>query len=143
MRLTYYSTHALLIGLTCASLGAGAADIVVVASSGSGVDNLSKQQVSELFLGKASSLPGGGKAALIDQPEASPLRDAFYSKVTGKSASQAKSTWSKLAFTGKGTPPKEGSSSDAIKKEVASNKGMLGYIDKSAVDGSVKVVFEP
>ena len=143
MRLMYYTTRGLLLGLTWASLTAGAADIVVVAGSGSGIGNLSKQQVSELFLGKASSLPGGGKAALIDQPEASPLRDAFYSKVTGKSASQAKSTWSKLAFTGKGTPPREGSSNDAIKKEVAGNRSMLGYIDKSAVDGSVKVVFEP
>lgn len=143
MRLMYYTTRGLLLGLACASLTAGAADIVVVAGSGSGIGNLSKQQVSELFLGKASSLPGGGKAALIDQPEASPLRDAFYSKVTGKPASQAKATWSKLAFTGKGTPPKEGSSNDAIKKEVAGNRSMLGYIDKSAVDGSVKVVFEP
>jgi ABC-type phosphate transport system substrate-binding protein len=139
----YSTSLALVTGLACFSLAAGAADFVVVAAAGSGIGSLSKEQVAELFLGKSSALPGGGKAVLIDQPDSSHLRDAFYTKVTGKSASQAKSTWSKLAFTGKGTPPVEGSGNDDIKKQVSGNKSMLGYIDKAAVDGSVKVVFTP
>jgi len=143
MRLTDYTTRTLITGLACFSLSAGAADFAVVAGSGSGIGQLSKDQVSELFLGKASSLPGGGKAALIDQPESSPLRDHFYTKVTGKSASQARSTWAKLAFTGKGTPPVEGAGNDDIKKQLAGNKSMLGYIDKASVDGSVKVIYAP
>jgi len=123
-------------------LAAQAADIVVIASAGSSVGQLSKAQVSDLFLRKSTSLPGGGSVALIDQAEPSPLRDDFYSKVTGKSAAQVKSTWAKLSFTGKGTPPKEGAGNDDVKKQVSGNKNMLGYIDKSAVDGSVKVVFD-
>ena len=119
------------------------AHFVVVAASNSSIGQLSKEQVTELFLGKSSVLPGGGKAVLIDQPDAGHLRDTFYSKVTGKSAAQARSTWAKLAFTGKGTPPLEGSSNDDIKRQVANNKNMLGYIDKSSVDGSVKTVFTP
>jgi ABC-type phosphate transport system substrate-binding protein len=115
------------------------AQVVVVA--GKGVENMSKDQVSDIFLGKASSLPGGGTAMPIDQPEASPLRDEFYSKVTGKSAAQAKSLWSKLAFTGKGTPPKEAGSSAEVKKTVAGTPGAIGYIEKAAVDDTVKVVF--
>lgn len=137
----------LVLGVACLLLFTsgmtGAADVVVIAGSGSGVGPMSKQQVADLFLGRATSLPSGGSAQLIDQPDASPLRDAFYNSVTGKSAAQVKSTWAKLSFTGKGTPPKTGSGNDDIKKQVASNKGMLGYIDKGAVDGSVKIVFEP
>jgi ABC-type phosphate transport system substrate-binding protein len=143
MRLKSVFARVLLTGLACLSLASAAADVVVVAGSGSGIGPLTREQVTELFLGKSSSLPGGGKAALIDQPESSPLRDAFYSRVTGKSASQAKSTWAKLSFTGKGIPPVEGSGNDDVKKQVAGNRSMLGYIDKSAVDGSVKVVFAP
>jgi ABC-type phosphate transport system substrate-binding protein len=132
-----------LAGFALASFSAAAADLVVIASANSGVSQLTKEQVSEIFLGKSSSLPGGGKAVLIDQPDSSPLRDAFYSKVTGKSASQVKSTWAKLSFTGKGIPPTEGSGNDDIKRQVAGNKNMLGYLDKSAVDGSVKIIFAP
>lgn len=114
------------------------AQVVVVA--GKGVADMSKEQVADIYLGRASSLPGGGTAVLIDQAEASPLRDEFYSKVTGKSAAQAKSHWSKLAFTGKGTPPKEAGSSADVKKAVAGTPGGIGYIEKSAVDDTVKVV---
>jgi len=119
------------------------ADVVVVAGTGSGIAALTKEQVSDLYLGRSTSLPGGGGAILIDQPDSSPLRDAFYSKVTGKSATQVKSTWAKLSFTGKGTPPKEAAGNDDIKRMLANNRNMLGYIDKSAVDGSVKVVYTP
>ena len=73
-------------------------------------------------------------------PESSPVRDEFYSKATGKSAAQAKSYWAKLSFTGKGTPPREGAGSADIKKQVAENSGLIGYIEKSAVDASVKVL---
>lgn len=114
------------------------AEVVVVTGKSAG--EMSKEQVAEIFLGRASSLPGGGAAVLFDQPESSPVRDEFYSKVTGKSAAQAKSHWSKLAFTGKGTPPKEAASSADIKKAVASTPGGIGYIEKSAVDDTVKVV---
>jgi ABC-type phosphate transport system substrate-binding protein len=132
-----------IVGLSLMGLSASAADIVVIASASSGVSQLSKDQVSNLFLGKSTALPSGGKAILIDQPDSSPMRDAFYSKVTGKSASQVKSTWAKLSFTGKGTPPNEGSGNDDIKKQIAGNPNMLGYLDKTALDSSVKVVFTP
>lgn len=114
------------------------AQVVVIA--GKSVGDMSKDQVSDIFLGKSTTIPGGGTAVPVDQPESSPLRDEFYSKVTGKSASQAKSLWSKLAFTGKGTPPKEMGSSAEVKKTVAGTPGAIGYIEKAAVDDSVKVV---
>ncbi len=78
-----------LIGLPLLLLMSASLHAQVVVVAGKGVEAMSKEQVSDVFLGKAASLPGGGAAVLIDQPEASPLRDEFYNKVTGKSASQA------------------------------------------------------
>lgn len=117
------------------------ADTVVVVSAKCPASALTKEQSSDIFMGKATTFPGGGSATPLDQPESSPLRDEFYTKVTGKSAAQAKSYWSKLSFTGKGTPPKEGQNSADIKKQVADNPNLVGYIEKSAVDASVKVIF--
>lgn len=113
------------------------ADVVVVAGAGSSAANLSKEQIADIFLGKSTALTP------LDQPESSPLRDEFYTKVTGKSAAQAKSYWAKLAFTGKGTPPKEGANSAEIKKALAGSPNLIGYIEKSAVDGSVKTLLAP
>lgn len=114
---------------------------VVVVGAKSPAATLSKEQASDLFLGKLTTLPGGGAPELMDLPESSPVREDFYSKVTGKSAAQAKAYWSKLSFTGKGTPPKEAASSADIKKAVGGNPNAVGYIEKTAVDASVKVVF--
>lgn len=119
--------------------GHASAELVVIVGK-SGPDAMTKEQVADVFLGKAASLPGGAAAAPQDQPESSPLRDEFYTKVTGKSAAQAKAYWSKLAFTGKGTPPPEAANSAAVKKAVAGAAGGIGYIEKAAADASVKVV---
>ena len=110
------------------------ADVVVVVSAKSPVGNLTAEQVSQLFLGKTSTFPGGAQAMPIDQAEGQPPRDEFYTKITGKSAAQVKAYWSKIIFTGKGQPPRE------VKKMVSANPNTIGYIEKSAVDSSVKVV---
>lgn len=134
-------TRGTFCALTLLVAGWAQAEVVVVVSAKSPVGALTKEQSSEIFMGRSTSFPGGGTATPLDQPESSPLREEFYSKVAGKSAAQAKSNWAKLSFTGKGTPPKEGQNSADIKKQVADNPSLVGYIEKSAVDGSVKVIF--
>lgn len=116
------------------------ADIAVIVhpSNGSSMD---KGDVSRMFLGKAKSFPGGSTVVPVNQSEGSIVRTAFDDNVLGKSASQLKSYWSKLVFTGKGSPPQEVASEDEIKNLVSSNPNMIGYIDSANVDDSVKVVF--
>jgi ABC-type phosphate transport system substrate-binding protein len=129
----------LLMGVLLALAGAGQAQVVVVA--GRNVGELGKDQVADIFLGKATALPGGGAVVPVDQVESSALREEFYSRFTGKSAAQARSLWSRLAFTGKGSPPREMGSSAEVKKFVAGTPGAIGYIEKAAVDDTVKIVF--
>jgi ABC-type phosphate transport system substrate-binding protein len=116
------------------------AQVAVVVGSKSTATALNAEQAAALFLGKSDQLPGVGVALLLDQPEASPTRELFYTKVAGKSAAQVKAAWSRLVFSGKGTPPKELSGSAEVKKLVAGNLNAVGYIEKSAVDASVKVL---
>ena len=101
---------------------------------------MTADQVAAIFLGKTSTLPSGATAAPADQAEGSAVREQFYTKVTGKSSAQVKAAWSRLVFSGKATPPKELGSSAEVKKFVAGNADAIGYIEKSAVDASVKVV---
>ncbi|GAE51992.1 substrate-binding domain-containing protein [Xanthomonas arboricola] len=119
------------------------ADVVVVMSAKGGPDSLSAAQVSQIFLAKSNSLPGGGAAVPIDQEEGVPTRDEFYKKVAARDAAQLKSYWSQLMFTGKAQRPKRVSGDDAVKKAVAATPGAIGYISASAVDASVKVVLKP
>jgi ABC-type phosphate transport system substrate-binding protein len=111
------------------------AEVVVVVNPKAAEATMTKDQVAQFFLGKSSAMTP------IDQPDDAPVRAEFYKKVTDKEASQAKALWSKLVFTGKATMPKEVANSAAVKSAVAANPKAIGYMEKSAVDASVKVVY--
>jgi ABC-type phosphate transport system substrate-binding protein len=125
----------------CAGAAGAFAQVAVVVGTRSPVSTMTADQVSAIFLGKSATLPTGGTALPADLPDSQPAHDLFYTKVTGKSSAQVKAAWSRLVFSGKATPPKELASSADVKKFVAGNPDAIGYIEKSAVDSSVKVVF--
>jgi ABC-type phosphate transport system substrate-binding protein len=130
------------IGLALSLAGAAAlADVVAVVSVKSAATTLSKIQVADIFLGRASRFPDGALAVPVDQTEGSSTRDEFYMKVTGKSAAQMKAYWSKIIFTGRGQPPKTVSNSIEVKKRLVENPAAIGYIEATLVDGTVRVVF--
>lgn len=119
--------------LACAALPS-LAEVVAVVGAKSPAASMTNDQVAQFFLGKSTSMTP------IDQPDGNAVRNEFYKKVTDKDASQAKALWSKLVFTGKASPPKEVAGSAEVKKAVAADPKAIGYIEKSAVDGTVKVV---
>ena len=123
--------------LSLAVSGSVFAEVVVIVHPSNGIA-LTPEQASNIFLGKTSSFPGDGPVTPVDMAEGNAVREEFHSKVTKKDVSQLKAYWSKQTFTGKGTPPKEMASAAEMKKFVASNPGAAGYIEKSALDGSVK-----
>lgn len=116
------------------------AEFVVIVNPKNPAASMSADQVSQLFLGRASSFPGGGAATPVDQKEGSALRDEFYAKVADKNPGQVKAFWAKQMFSGKGQPPREVASSADVKKAVAADPGAIGYIEKGALDGTVKSV---
>jgi ABC-type phosphate transport system substrate-binding protein len=128
------------VALGATSAGAFA-QVAVVVNPKSPLASMTADQVSGIFLGKSNTFPAGGTAMPTDLPDSAPAHDLFYTKVTGKSSAQVKAAWSRLVFSGKATPPKELATAADVKKFVAANPDAIGYIEKSAVDSSVKVVF--
>lgn len=140
MRTSFLRTLA--AGLVAAALchSATAGELVVIVSSKSPVSSLRQEQVADIFLGQVARLPGMAEVVAVDQVIGSPERDEFYAKVTSKTRPLVKAYWTKMIFTGRGQPPREVGNSAAIRKLVADNPGLIGYIDKSALDASVKAV---
>ncbi len=133
---------ALLLALLSLAFSAKA-EVVVVVSSKSSVTSLTAEQTAKIFLGKVVTFPNEHAAFPIDQPEGSAVRDEFYSKVTHKNSSQLTAYWAKIIFTGEGRPPQLIAGDMAVRKAIANNPNAIGYIDKSAVNHSVRVVLKP
>jgi ABC-type phosphate transport system substrate-binding protein len=127
------------------TLAAGAAigDVVAVVSSKSPLAALSKNQLTDIFLGKTTRFPDGSQATPIDQQEGSPARDEFYANFAGRSPAQVKSHWTKIIFTGRGKPPRTVADGLEARRLIAANPQAISYMERSDVDPSVKVILQP
>jgi ABC-type phosphate transport system substrate-binding protein len=135
---------ALVLALTmlgCAlAAPAPAADLVVIVSAKNPVTALRADQVTAIFLGQTARFPDGAEAVPLDQRVGSQARDEFYARVANRTPVLLKAYWSKMVFTGRGQPPAEAPDSAAVRRKVAENPDAIGYIDRSALDASVRPV---
>ncbi len=130
----------LLAAALLASSMACRAQVVLVAGAHSPASAMTADQAAAVFLGKSDKVPGIGTPVLVDEAEGSPAREQFYAKVTGKSPAQVKAAWTRLVFSGKAQMPKEAANAAEVKKLLDANPNAIGYLEKSAVDPSVKVL---
>lgn len=126
--------------LAVSAQAAMAGEMVVIVSARSPVAALRPDQVADIFLGQAGHFPHGAEAIALDQGIGSPLRDEFYAKVASKTPALLKAYWTKMIFTGRGKPPREAPNSAAVRKQVADDPALIGYIDRVALDASVRPV---
>ena len=126
--------HFIALALAAAGSAACAADLVVIVHPSA--QPLSKEKAGDIFLGKEPTY------APVDYPDAVPLKAEFYKKLTSRDLTQVKTTWTRVVFTGKGLAPKEYPDAAAVKKAVAADPKAVGYIDKSALDGTVKAALQ-
>ncbi|KKO44986.1 phosphate ABC transporter substrate-binding protein [Arsukibacterium ikkense] len=117
----------------CTLLQTARADLVIVVHPSMN-EMVTIDDISRVYTGRSSVLEP------VNLADANPLRSVFDEKALGRTSSQIKAHWSKLVFTGKGTPPKEFASDDEVVNYVANNEFSIGYIDSSKVTTSVKVL---
>jgi ABC-type phosphate transport system substrate-binding protein len=104
---------------------------------------LSKQELSQLFLKKVTQWKDSNEAVLpIDLVDNSPVRQKFSERIHGRGVASIKAYWQKQIFSGRGVPPEEKKSEEEVLKYVSENPGAVGYIaDATKIEGSnVKVV---
>jgi len=111
------------------------ADVVVIVSANSPVTTLSTAQIARIFQGKSNLMTP------VDIEGHSVSRHEFYSKVVGADEARVKEMWAKLQFTGKGSAPRELASGTDVVKAVAANPKAIGYVDKSFVNMTVKIIY--
>lgn len=128
-------TAGLLLSASLAS-----AEVVVIVNAASPISSASADDIAQVYLGKRSEL-GGNDVVPVDQSEGNAPRGVFYDKVVQKNESQLTAYWSRLIFTGKGSPPKQVGGDADVVDAVAMDEEAVGYVDSSAVAEGVKVIY--
>ena len=130
---TFFSTI-----LLVTSFASAAETSVIVNQANS--DSFDEKAIKRIYLGKIKAFPSGGKITVFTLDDNAPETELFRQSALNKSNSQFKAYWSKLAFTGKGTPPTEVATSADMISTVSSDTSAIGFVDSSAVTGDVKVI---
>jgi len=115
------------------------ADVAVIVAKDSNF-TVSKDEIPRLFLGKLKEFGDGTVATPVYAQDENPTHNEFNDKVLKKSAGKLKAYWSKLLFSGKGSPPEAFATDVEIIAEVIASKGTIGYISTESVSDSVKVL---
>lgn len=116
------------------------AELVVVVSQQSPITALSRERLTDLYLGRLHRLPGGEPITPIDQSERSPAHNRFYNEYLGRSPAQIKAHWSRLIFTGRGQPPRSLSDGAAVADFLAEHPNAVGYLDSELVNERLRVL---
>jgi ABC-type phosphate transport system substrate-binding protein len=131
----------------CMALGAALlspisafADLVVVVNPQSGVEQLTKSQAINIFLGRHRELPNGLAASPVDLPATSQEKGLFYQLLVHKDLDQMAAYWSRLVFAGSTAPPMQATTVQEAIQFVANNRSGVAYIDRRNVDARVKIV---
>ena len=116
--------------------------MVVVANPKSGVEHLGIEDVINIFMGRYRVLPNNLAALPVDLPAADAARDRFYLRLMGKDQAQINAYWARLIFSGRTTPPQQMEGTEDAIRYVATHRGGLAYMDRSQVDGRVRIVLD-
>jgi ABC-type phosphate transport system substrate-binding protein len=131
----------LAISLLALSLQARA-DLVVIVNAHNEVEQITRTDVINIFLGNNREFSNGLSAMPVDLPAALPEKALFYRTLVNKDLDQLAAYWSRLVFAGNTSPPALAASMHEALRVVASNRSAIAYIDRKYVDAArVKIVY--
>jgi ABC-type phosphate transport system substrate-binding protein len=113
----------------------------VVVSKDSSINNITKKELSKIFLSKTKRLPTGNKS-LVREHTNKIYQSEFYKLVCNKDEKQLKKYWAKMIFTGRGQPPKKIKSLKKLIEFVQNNKNAISYIPSKYMNDNLKIIME-
>ena len=124
-------------------VGVSAADtpFQVIVHRANPVTSISRAELSAIYMRRVRSWPDGREIVPVEQPSRSRMREQFSRVVHGKSVAFVTRYWQRVIFAGRGVPPAELKSNEAVIDFVRARRGVIGYIDAQAAPGNdVKVI---
>ena len=104
----------------------------VVVNTSNPASEITRKELSNLFLKKVTGWPGGETAKPIELAPRSSIRETFSEAIHGRPAAAIRSFWQRQIFSGRGSPPPEVSNDGAVLAFVENNKWAVGYVESGA-----------
>lgn len=116
------------------------ADFYVVVNANNPQRALTQKEAVDLFMGRTRAFSNGELALIFDLPRDHPRRAAFYQALTGMSAAQVNSYWSRLMFSGQSVPPQALPDEAAMAGLLRRNPSALGWLGREPTEPGLRTV---
>jgi hypothetical protein len=123
------------------SLCSNAQDLVVVVNKSNNINELSKREVIDIYMGRYVTFPDGESAKPFDLPAESQLKNDFYLKLVNQNERKINSYWARVLFSGRAKPPESVESITEVLSHLKNTQSAIAYIPESEVTSIVKVVY--
>jgi ABC-type phosphate transport system substrate-binding protein len=140
------NTLSLKIGLACtvlltSALKAVALDgVILIANNSVTVDSISAAALKDIYTGKTMYWQDGQSVGLAVLTDRMGTTDAALNEVSGMDASQFKTFWQRMVFSGRGHQPNKADDAAALVAFVASTKGVIALVPADADLKGVKKI---
>jgi ABC-type phosphate transport system substrate-binding protein len=112
----------------------------VIVHPGNPTTSVSGEFLADAFLKKRSSWDDGEPLRPVDLRPKSDVRRKFSDRVLKRSVAAVRSYWQQQIFSGRGVPPPELDSEEAVVGYVLKHRGAVGYVSGSAEVREAKTV---
>lgn len=141
-RLNWLCKLVLVLMVSCSAncVSAFADPIAIVVPKKSEINELSRKDVIDIFMGRFDLLEGGERIKPIDYENGYAFREQFYRVLVNKSERQIAAYWSRLLFSGRAKPPLQVANVETSIDELSSDASMITYIPVNMVSKEMKIV---
>ena len=123
-----------------ARAGEPPAEFKVIVHAATPEKSVPRAFLADAFLKNITRWPDDETIRPVDQRPNSAVRRRFSEAVLKRSVAAVKTYWQQRIFSGRGVPPPELDSDEAVVRWVEDHPGAVGYINGSASAGHAKVV---
>ena len=104
----------------------------LIVHTSNGIDSMTAERVSALFLKKVGKWDNGRTVLPVDLLPGSAVREEFSKSIHGKTVAAVKSYWQQQIFSGRDVPPPEKASDREVLAYIEANPDAIGYVSTGA-----------
>ncbi|HTR21731.1 MAG TPA: hypothetical protein VMH88_12825 [Gemmatimonadales bacterium] len=108
---------------------------VVVVNEGNYLTGISTDELNRIYTKKTIRWTDGQVIVPVDLTDDQPVREVFSQAVLRKTVNAVKSYWQSIIFSGRGVPPVQFQSEQAVLSYVRSTPGAIAYVSTETAIG--------
>jgi hypothetical protein len=110
------------------------AELVLVVNNRSSIQQLTREEVVNIFMGRYRKAPDDSSIQPLDQETEAAARRLFYRELINKSQEEVNAYWARLVFAGRTTPPIPIRSTPELLDKLIKDPNAIAYVERNVLN---------